>query len=210
MPSVLARGGSAALISTRTADHRARRARGPPRRRPRRAVPRLRGRRSTRRGGWTRSRRGSRTALAGLGVGHGDRVATLLENRAEQVVSFFAALKLGAVQVPINTAYKGEFLRHQLADSGARVFIVQGDFASRAVEVVGDATTPSSGTSSSSIRPTRSSTPSGRAVGRRVGYRERPRRSTPTNVRPATSRASSTPRARPVRRRAACSRTTTS
>ena len=46
------------------------------------------------------------------------------------------------MQVPINTAYKGEFLRHQLADSGAKVFIVQGDFASRAVEVVGDETTP--------------------------------------------------------------------
>src|SRR5262245_36160542 len=58
--------------------------------------------------------------LAGMGVGHGDRVATLLENRAEQVVSFFAAIKLGAIQVPINTAYKGEFLRHQLVDSGAK------------------------------------------------------------------------------------------
>jgi crotonobetaine/carnitine-CoA ligase len=81
-------------------------------------------------------------ALTALGVGHGDRVATLLENRAEQVVSFFAALKLGAVQVPINTGYKGEFLRHQLADSGARVFAVQGDFASRAVETLGAETTP--------------------------------------------------------------------
>src|SRR5260221_617422 len=81
-------------------------------------------------------------SLREMGVEHGDRVATLLENRAEQVISFFAVLKLGAVQVPINTAYKGEFLRHQLSDSGAKVFIVQGDFASRAVEVVGDATTP--------------------------------------------------------------------
>jgi crotonobetaine/carnitine-CoA ligase len=80
--------------------------------------------------------------LRELGVEHGDRVATLLENRAEQVVTFFAALKLGAVQVPINTAYKGEFLRHQLADSGAKVFVVQGEFASRAVEVVGDDATP--------------------------------------------------------------------
>ena len=62
----------------------------------------------------------------------GDRVATLLENRAEQVISFFAAIKIGAIQVPINTAYKGEFLRHQLADSGAKVFVVQGDYASRA------------------------------------------------------------------------------
>ena len=78
--------------------------------------------------------------LREIGVAHGDRVATLLDNRAEQVVSFFAVLKLGAVQVPINTAYKGEFLRHQLADSGAKVFVVQGDFASRAVEVVGGTT----------------------------------------------------------------------
>src|SRR5258705_4125404 len=54
--------------------------------------------------------------LDGLGVGPGDRVATLLENSPEQVISFFAALKLGAIQVPINTAYKGEFLRHVLAD----------------------------------------------------------------------------------------------
>jgi crotonobetaine/carnitine-CoA ligase len=76
-------------------------------------------------------------ALAALGVGHGDRVATLLDNRAEQVVSFFAALKLGAIQVPINTAYKGAFLEHQLVDSGAKVFVFQGDYASRAVEVVG-------------------------------------------------------------------------
>ena len=81
-------------------------------------------------------------ALSSLGLAHGDRVATLLDNRAEQVVSFFAALKLGAVQVPINTAYKGEFLRHQLADSGAKIFIVQGDYVSRAAEVVGAETTP--------------------------------------------------------------------
>ena len=74
-------------------------------------------------------------ALADRGVERGDRVATLLENGPEQVLSFFAVLKLGAVQVPINTAYKGEFLRHQLVDSGARVAVVQGDFASRAAAI---------------------------------------------------------------------------
>jgi len=70
-------------------------------------------------------------ALVDLGVVRGDRVATLLENTPAQVISFFGALKLGAIQVPINTAYKGEFLRHQLADSASRVVVVQGDFASR-------------------------------------------------------------------------------
>lgn len=80
--------------------------------------------------------------LADLGVRRGDRVATLLENSPEQVVSFFAALKLGAIQVPINTAYKGEFLRHVLADSGARIVVVQGSLASRVAEVcAGDVAT---------------------------------------------------------------------
>src|SRR5580765_4329507 len=81
-------------------------------------------------------------ALAALGVGRRDRVATLLDNRAEQVVCFFAALKLGAIQVPINTAYKGEFLRHQLFDCGAKVFVVQGDYVSRATEIVDADSTP--------------------------------------------------------------------
>ena len=75
--------------------------------------------------------------FAGLGVSRGDRVATLLENSPEQVVSFFAALKLGAIQVPINTAYKGEFLRHVLDDSAAAVVVVQADFAGRIAAVAG-------------------------------------------------------------------------
>ncbi len=54
----------------------------------------------------------------------------------ERMSSRWMPAKLGAIQVPINTAYKGEFLRHQLADSGAKVFVVQGDFASRAVEIL--------------------------------------------------------------------------
>jgi carnitine-CoA ligase len=76
-------------------------------------------------------------ALGELGVGKGDRVATLLENGPAQVVSFFAALKLGAVQVPVNTAYKGDFLRHQLVDSGSKVIVVQGDFAGRVAPIAG-------------------------------------------------------------------------
>ncbi len=40
-----------------------------------------------------------------------------------------------AVAVPINTAYKGEYLRHQLADSGARVLVVEADLAERAERI---------------------------------------------------------------------------
>ena len=76
-------------------------------------------------------------ALAGFGVQRGDRVASLLENVPEQVITFFAAVKLGAIAVPINTAYKGEFLRHQLVDSAAVVIVVQDEFASRVRDVAG-------------------------------------------------------------------------
>lgn len=89
----------------------------------------------------TESQRVAR-GLAALGVGRGDRVASLIENSPEQVVLFFAALRLGAVAVPINTAYKGEFLRHQLADSGAMAFVIADDVADRARDACGQDTTP--------------------------------------------------------------------
>jgi carnitine-CoA ligase len=80
--------------------------------------------------------------LAALGVQRGDRVASLVENSPEQVVLFFATVRIGAIAVPINTAYKGEFLRHQLADSGAVVFVIADDMAERADEAVSSARTP--------------------------------------------------------------------
>jgi crotonobetaine/carnitine-CoA ligase len=74
------------------------------------------------------------------GIVRGDRIATLIENRPEQVVTFFAAAFLGAIQVPVNTAYKGEFLRHVLVDSGARIMVVQQDLADRVALVAGPET----------------------------------------------------------------------
>jgi carnitine-CoA ligase len=74
-------------------------------------------------------------ALADLGVGRGDRVAMLIENSAEAMLAWWGAIRLGAVAVPVNTAYKGEYLRHQLADSGSRVLIVEQDLVDRAVAI---------------------------------------------------------------------------
>jgi carnitine-CoA ligase len=65
-------------------------------------------------------------ALAAVGVAPGDRVAFLVPNRMERIDLFFACARLGAVQVPLNTFLKGEFLRHQLADSGAATAVVDG------------------------------------------------------------------------------------
>ena len=46
------------------------------------------------------------------------------------MLSWWGTVLSGAISAPINTAYKGDYLRHQLADSGARVVVVQGDLAS--------------------------------------------------------------------------------
>jgi len=62
-------------------------------------------------------------ALAELGIDRLDRVAIALPNRLEYLLSVFALAKLGAIQVPINPYLKGDFLRHQLVDSGAKAFI---------------------------------------------------------------------------------------
>lgn len=74
-------------------------------------------------------------ALAALGLEPGDRVAMLMENSPELLVAWWAAQWAGAVAVPVNTAYKGEYLRHQLRDSGAKVLLVAADFADRAAAV---------------------------------------------------------------------------
>jgi crotonobetaine/carnitine-CoA ligase len=62
--------------------------------------------------------------LRELGVEAGDRVAVLSANRAELPVVWFACAKLGAPDVPLNAFLRGEFLRHQLDDSGAKVLVV--------------------------------------------------------------------------------------
>jgi carnitine-CoA ligase len=71
-------------------------------------------------------------AMRACGLGKGDRVATLVENSSEAVITQFGAVRLGAVSVPINTAYKGEYLRHQLADSGAKTLVIDDDVSDRA------------------------------------------------------------------------------
>ncbi|MGE0306960.1 MAG: AMP-binding protein [Acidimicrobiia bacterium] len=62
--------------------------------------------------------------LTATGLGRGDVVAMLTENCCEQAYVQFGAAMTGAVEVMINTAYRGEFLRHQLADSGAKAIVV--------------------------------------------------------------------------------------
>ncbi len=58
-----------------------------------------------------------------LGMTRGDRVATLLENSAEFVITLWAAFKAGAVFVPIAHGTHTDRLRFILEDSGARCLV---------------------------------------------------------------------------------------
>ena len=63
-------------------------------------------------------------ALRDLGVHRGDRVALIMPNCPQQVVAFYGTLRRGAVVVQHNPLYTAAELRHQLADSGAKVALV--------------------------------------------------------------------------------------
>lgn len=83
---------------------------------------------------WERSLRVAR-GLKELGVGPGDTVAAVLDTSVDAVAVWFGANALGAIWVPVNTAYKGSYLRHQLADSGAAVVVAEPDYAERVLAV---------------------------------------------------------------------------
>lgn len=70
--------------------------------------------------------------LRALGVGPGDRVATMLPPSHEYLAVWFGTAWAGAIEVPVNTDLKGETLRHVLTESGARVLVTETRWAERA------------------------------------------------------------------------------
>ena len=59
-------------------------------------------------------------SLRNLGVAPGERLAFLLPNSPQLVMTFHAALRLGAVAVPLNPLLSPKEINYQLTDSGAR------------------------------------------------------------------------------------------
>ncbi len=69
--------------------------------------------------------------LHGCGVGTGQTVASLQDTHIDAIASWIGANMAGAVWVGINTALRGEFLRHVITDTGARVVIAEQDLVNR-------------------------------------------------------------------------------
>ena len=76
-------------------------------------------------------------ALAGMGLGRGDRLATLCVNSDETVLAYLAALSLGAVVVPINAGEDDARVRYVLEHSESRVLLHQPELADRAGDLTG-------------------------------------------------------------------------
>ena len=62
-------------------------------------------------------------ALAGHGIGRGDRVAILLPQAPAVAASHIAIYKLGAIALPLAILFGNEAISYRLKDSGARVLI---------------------------------------------------------------------------------------
>jgi acyl-CoA synthetase (AMP-forming)/AMP-acid ligase II len=63
--------------------------------------------------------------LAAQGLEKGDRVAFFLGNRPEFVIAYLAVIRLGAVMVPINLAYRQREIVHMLGDAEPRLLITE-------------------------------------------------------------------------------------
>lgn len=67
--------------------------------------------------------------LLARGVEPGDRVAFYLSNRPEFVVAYLALLRLGAVLVPINLAYRRREISHMLGDAEPVLLLTEDEHA---------------------------------------------------------------------------------
>jgi long-chain acyl-CoA synthetase len=75
------------------------------------------------------------TALYQLGVRKGDRVGVMLPNSPHYIITFFAAMRLGAIVVNINPTYTSREMAHQLTDAGAETVVLLNLFWPRLREV---------------------------------------------------------------------------
>lgn len=63
--------------------------------------------------------------LLSSGVRRGDRVAILLPNSLEFITSFFGVLRVGAISVPLNTAYRETELQYYISNSSPRIILTE-------------------------------------------------------------------------------------
>lgn len=75
--------------------------------------------------------------FASLGVARGDTVAVMMESCPDYVWTTLGLNKLGAIWVPTNTDYRGQWLRESLEDSRAKLLVIDEALLPRVAEAGG-------------------------------------------------------------------------
>lgn len=73
--------------------------------------------------------------LFDLGVRPGDKVCVMMPGCPEYLYLWFALARIGAVEVPINNAYRGDLLEYIINNSDSILLVVEASLVSRIVEL---------------------------------------------------------------------------
>ncbi len=78
------------------------------------------------------------TAMAGMGIKKGDRVAVQMPNSPDTVIAFLATVRLGAIVVNTNPIYTAREMHHQFTDSGAKAVFIWNNLYPKLQEIQKD------------------------------------------------------------------------
>src|SRR6266567_4245925 len=71
------------------------------------------------------------SGLAAIGVRRHEPVLVMLDNHIDHVLVCFAAAEAAMVEVPINTAFKGDMLAHVVRQAEASVLVIEDSYLDR-------------------------------------------------------------------------------
>lgn len=75
------------------------------------------------------------SSMLGAGAVAGDRVLLMLPNCSAYILGWLGSSMAGLAEVPINTAYRGSFLAHQVSTTSPKIAVIGPEFAERFVEI---------------------------------------------------------------------------
>jgi crotonobetaine/carnitine-CoA ligase len=75
-----------------------------------------------------------------LGLKKNDKISIMMVNHPYYLYVWFGSAKLGVVEVPINTAYKGDLLKHLINNSDSKLLIIDSGFLDRLIMIRDDLT----------------------------------------------------------------------
>lgn len=76
--------------------------------------------------------------LRARGLAKGDKVAIMLPNCLEFLALWFACARIGAVEVPVNTSFRGPLLKHVIHHSDAQMIVLEAHLAEHLEPIAGE------------------------------------------------------------------------